>query len=56
MCRMCSMHWGGKQVYTPFRSGNLKEEITWETWCVWDVNFKMELKETGCALHLFFLE
>jgi hypothetical protein len=25
MYRTCSMHWGGKQVYTPFQSGNLKE-------------------------------
>jgi hypothetical protein len=49
------MHWGGKQVYTPFQSDSLREETTWKTWCVWEDNFKMQLKEKGCALHFIFI-
>jgi hypothetical protein len=29
------------------------EETTLEMYCVWEDNFKMELKKTVCALHLF---
>jgi hypothetical protein len=44
-----------KQLDTPFCSINLREETTWETWCVLD-NFKMKLQETGCALLVCFLD
>jgi hypothetical protein len=55
LCRMCSMQWGSKQVYTPFQSGNLKEEITWQTWCAGRLILKWSLRKQGVHCIYFSL-